>query len=38
MKGEKSDKIPVILQNFMGVAKEVGVSMSHFRDNPKYKF
>ena len=35
MKGEKPDKIPVMLHNFMMAAKEAGVSMSQFRENPK---
>lgn len=35
MKGEKPDKIPVMLHNFMMAAKEAGVSMTQFRENPK---
>ncbi len=35
MKGEKPDKIPVMLHNFMMASKEAGVSMAQFRDNPK---
>lgn len=35
VKGEKPDKIPVMLHNFMMAAKEAGVSMAQFRDDPK---
>jgi uroporphyrinogen decarboxylase len=35
VKGERPDKIPVMLHNFMVAAKEVGASMSQFRENPK---
>ena len=35
LKDEKPDKIPVMLHNFMVAAKEAGVSMAQFRDNPK---
>ena len=35
LKGEKTDKIPIMLHNFMMAAKEAGVSMAEFRDNPK---
>jgi len=35
MKGEKPDKIPVMLHNFMVAAKEVEVSMAQFRESPK---
>jgi uroporphyrinogen decarboxylase len=35
IKGEKPDKIPVMLHNFMMAAKEAGVSMAQFRESPK---
>ena len=35
VKGENPDKIPVMLHNFMIAAKEAGVSMAKFRENPK---
>lgn len=35
LRGEKPDKTPVMLHNFMMAAKEAGVSMAEFRDNPK---
>ena len=35
LKGEKPDKIPIMLQNFMMAAKDAGVSMSAFRNNPQ---
>jgi len=35
LKGEKADKTPVMLHNFMMAANEAGVSMSEFRESPK---
>lgn len=35
VKSEKPDKIPVMLHNFMIAAKEAGVSMWQFRENPR---
>ena len=35
LKGEKADKIPIMLHNFMMVAEEAGVSMGTYRENPK---
>ena len=35
LKGEKPDKIPVMLHNFMPVAKEAGITMEQYRENPK---
>ncbi|MDB4581605.1 uroporphyrinogen decarboxylase family protein [Draconibacterium sp.] len=35
LKGEKADKIPVMLHNFMMAAKEANVSMSEFRESSK---
>lgn len=35
VKGEKPDKIPVMLHNFMVAAKEAGISMAQFRESPK---
>jgi len=35
LKGEKTDKIPIMLHNFMMAAKEAGVSMAQFRESPK---
>jgi len=35
LKGEKTDKVPVMLHNFMMAAKEQGVSMTQYRNNPK---
>lgn len=34
LNGEKTDKIPVMLHNFMMAAKEAGETMRTFRDNP----
>ena len=33
--GEEVDKIPVMLHNFMMVAREAGISMKQYRENPK---
>lgn len=33
--GEPTDKIPVMLHNFMMVAKEAGLTMGQYRENPK---
>ncbi|NQU54663.1 MAG: hypothetical protein HQ522_19245 [Bacteroidetes bacterium] len=35
LKGEKPDKTPIMLHNFMMAAIEAGVSMETFRDNPQ---
>uniref|UniRef100_UPI003216C566 uroporphyrinogen decarboxylase family protein n=1 Tax=uncultured Draconibacterium sp. TaxID=1573823 RepID=UPI003216C566 len=35
LKGEKPDKIPVMLHNFMMAAEETGVNMATYRNNPK---
>lgn len=35
IKGEKPDTTPIMLHNFMMAAKEAGVSMKQFRENPK---
>jgi MtaA/CmuA family methyltransferase len=35
LKGKKTDKTPIMLHNFMMAAKEAGVSMAGFRDNPQ---
>ena len=35
IQGLKPDKIPVMLHNFMVAAKEYGITMQQFRDNPK---
>ena len=35
LKGEKPDKIPVMLHNFMPAAKEAGLTMKQYRENPK---
>jgi uroporphyrinogen decarboxylase len=35
LKGEKPDQTPVMLHNFMMAAREAGVSMSAYRENPK---
>ncbi len=34
--GKETDKIPVMLHNFMQVAKEAGYSMAQYRENPKF--
>ncbi|MBT4412350.1 MAG: hypothetical protein HOC82_21110, partial [Bacteroidetes bacterium] len=33
--GEPTDKIPVMLHNFMPVAKEAGLTMKQYRENPR---
>jgi len=33
--GEPSDKIPIMLHNFMMVAREAGLTMAQYRDNPR---
>ena len=33
--GEPTDKIPVMLHNFMMVAREAGITMSQYRESPK---
>jgi MtaA/CmuA family methyltransferase len=33
--GKETDKIPVMLHNFMVVAREAGISMGQYRENPK---
>jgi uroporphyrinogen decarboxylase len=33
--GKPTDKIPVMLHNFMMIAKEVGLSMKQYREDPK---
>ena len=35
LKGEKPDKIPIMLHNFMPAAREAGISMKEYRENPK---
>jgi uroporphyrinogen decarboxylase len=35
LKGEKPDKVPVMLHNFMMAAREHGVTMEKYRNNPK---
>jgi len=35
LKGEKPDKVPVMLHNFMMAAKEHNVTMEQYRENPK---
>jgi uroporphyrinogen decarboxylase len=35
LKGDKPDKIPVMLHNFMPAAREAGITMKQFRENPK---
>jgi len=35
LKGEKTDKVPVMLHNFMMAAREYGVTMERFRNDPK---
>ncbi len=35
LKGEKPDKVPIMLHNFMIAAKEHGVTMEQFRESPK---
>jgi len=35
LKGKKTDKIPIMLHNFMMAAEEAGVSMGTFRDKPR---
>ncbi len=34
LKGEQSDRVPVMLHNFMMAAREFGVSMKQFREDP----
>jgi len=35
LKGEKPDKVPVMLHNFMLAAREYNITMEQYRDNPK---
>ena len=35
LKGEKSDRVPVMLHNFQMVAKEAGFTMEQYRESPK---
>jgi len=35
LKGEKPDRVPVMLHNFMMAAHEYGVSMKQFRNSPR---
>jgi uroporphyrinogen decarboxylase len=35
LRGEKTDKVPVMLHNFMMAAQEHGVTMEQYRENPK---
>jgi uroporphyrinogen decarboxylase len=35
LKGEKPDKVPVMLHNFMLAAREHNVTMAQYRDNPR---
>ena len=35
LRGEKPDKVPVMLHNFMMAAKEHGITMEQYRNSPK---
>ena len=35
LKGEKTDKVPIMLHNFMMAARESGATMEQFRNSPK---
>jgi uroporphyrinogen decarboxylase len=35
LKGEEPDKVPVMLHNFMMAAREHGITMKQYRDNPQ---
>ncbi len=35
LNGEPTDKIPIMLHNFMVAAEEIGITMSQFREDPK---
>lgn len=35
LKGDKPDKIPIMLHNFMPAAREAGITMKQFREDPK---
>ncbi len=35
LKGEPTDKVPVMLHNFLMAAWEYGITMQQFRDDPK---
>src|SRR4030042_5891409 len=35
LKGQQPDKTPIMLHNFMMAAKEHGVTMEQYRNNPK---
>jgi len=35
LKGEKTDKVPVMLHNFMMAAREHGITMEQYRNDPK---
>ena len=35
LEGKETDKVPVMLHNFMMVAKEAGYSMRQYREDPK---
>jgi len=35
LRGEKPDRVPVMLHNFLHAAREAGFSMRQFRDNPR---
>ena len=35
LRGEKTDKVPVMLHNFMMAAREHGVTMEQYRNDPK---
>jgi len=35
LKGQKADKTPIMLHNFMMAAKEAGITMHQFRENPR---
>ena len=35
LKGEPTDKVPVMLHNFLMAAREYGITMQQFRDDPK---
>ena len=35
MAGKPTDKIPIMLHNFMMAARETGLTMAQYRENPK---
>jgi uroporphyrinogen-III decarboxylase len=36
LRGEKPDKVPIMLHNFMMAAKERGITMEQYRNNPRF--